>query len=376
MFFDDDDRCYIIYGNRKVYLTELNEELTAPKENGLHRILVEDTAEASLGYEGSHFYKIDGYYYLFLIHSPKKEWYRTQACFSSQSLTEEFKGGEIFHDDAGHRNSGIAQGGIVNTPDGDWYGILFQDRGASGRIPYVIPVTLQNGNVTMGNEGKMPDDWDVKSLRPDYTYKSMIVSGFKNEKGDCLHSAWQWNHEPELAGWWLDEKNDSIWLKTVRLSNDVTDTPNVLTQRMMEPGCMAEVTVSVAEMKVGDVAGLTAFQGCFGFVGVKKEETGYFLVMSGKSIHEKEDALPVEYEKVAIGQDLKEIRLCAKAEFSKEDAVTFLYQKDGAWKEIGIRHLLAFRLDHFCGCRFGLFYYATKEIGGQVHFSNFQYTVA
>src|SRR5699024_6014568 len=32
LFFDDDNRVYIIYGNRQVWLTELEEDLSGPKE--------------------------------------------------------------------------------------------------------------------------------------------------------------------------------------------------------------------------------------------------------------------------------------------------------------------------------------------------------
>ena len=34
-----------------------------------------------------------------------------------------------------------------------------------------------------------------------------------------------------------------------------------------------------------------------------------------------------------------------------------------------------FRLDHFTGCRFGLFMFSTKEAGGYADFSNFLYEI-
>ena len=71
LFFDDDGKVYIVYGNREIYLTELSKELTSPQENGLHRLVVKDSDDAYLGYEGSHMYKIDGKYYIFFIHIPK-----------------------------------------------------------------------------------------------------------------------------------------------------------------------------------------------------------------------------------------------------------------------------------------------------------------
>ena len=67
LFFDD-DRIFIVYGNKEIYLTELNSDLTAPLEGGLHRLLVKDTGDVRLGYEGAHMYRIHGSYYLFFIH--------------------------------------------------------------------------------------------------------------------------------------------------------------------------------------------------------------------------------------------------------------------------------------------------------------------
>lgn len=63
LFFDEDDRAYLIYGNRTISITELNEELTAPRIGGLHRVIVADLESPGLSYEGTHFYKIKGRYY-------------------------------------------------------------------------------------------------------------------------------------------------------------------------------------------------------------------------------------------------------------------------------------------------------------------------
>ena len=136
----EDDHVYIVSGNRNIRLQELRKDLSGPKEGGLDRILVSDSRNPGLGFEGSHFYKIDGMYYLFLIHSLPDRWMRTQACYVSDSLTGEFKGGDVLCDTMGYCGQGVAQGGIVDTPDHKWYAVLFQDRGAVGRIPVLVPV--------------------------------------------------------------------------------------------------------------------------------------------------------------------------------------------------------------------------------------------
>ena len=74
LLFDDDGKVYIVYGNTDIYLTELKSDLSGPEENGLHRLIVSDKGNKMLGFEGSHFYKINGLYYLFLIHSASDKW--------------------------------------------------------------------------------------------------------------------------------------------------------------------------------------------------------------------------------------------------------------------------------------------------------------
>ena len=72
LLFDEDGRNYIVYGNDEIWITELNEDLTAPKKDGLHRLLVSDHKNPELGYEGSHIQKINGYYYIFSDSFPER----------------------------------------------------------------------------------------------------------------------------------------------------------------------------------------------------------------------------------------------------------------------------------------------------------------
>ena len=78
---------------------------------------------------------------------------RVEACFVSDSLEGEFRGGDVLNDDRGRTGDGVAQGGIVDTPQGDWYAVLFQDYGAVGRIPILLPVTWKGEMPVFGSEG-------------------------------------------------------------------------------------------------------------------------------------------------------------------------------------------------------------------------------
>ena len=59
----------------------------------------------------------------------------------------------------------------------------------------------------------------------------------------------------------------------------------------------------------------------------------------------------------------------------KKDTADFFYEENGRWKALGISHRLFFKLDHFTGCRFGLFAYATRQPGGHADFMKFRYRI-
>ena len=394
LLFDDDDSVYIVYGNKHVRLLQLEEDLSGPKEGGLNRLIISDEGNPMLGYEGAHFYKINGKYYVFLIHSLRDRWRRVEACFVADSLEGEFKGGDIFNDDMGYCGQGVAQGGIVDTPEGKWYSILFQDRGAVGRIPVLIPFVWENDYPVFGENGKVPEEIQVVSTRPEHICTPLVESDdFKTmpelseqesvRRYGCfgLKSVWQFNHEPKLSLVEHRPEEGSLLIRTDKICSNVTQAKNTLTQRMLYPGCSAEVTLDISGLKDGDYAGLCALQGCYGFVGVTKREGKTYIVMVSKEAETahmnaftKDSPNEKEQETVLVEGDSVRIRVDADFTDMKDEAKFFYFDRsDFTYKKIGITHKMYFKLDHFTGCRFGLFVYSTKETGGYAGFSHFIY---
>ena len=393
----DSGRAYLVHGNTRVFITELNEEMTGPKEGGLNRCVVDDTGNPALGYEGSHIYKINGRYYLFLIHSKRDRWRRVEACFSSDSLTGEFKGGDIFDDDMGFRDSGIAQGGIVEGPEGVWNAILFQDMGAVGRIPVVVPVSWQtdeNGvaRPVFGENGKAPVKLKLIDLNPSYKYMPLTDSDdFRYDpslkaKEDpvgygCFgfRSIWQFNHEPDLDLIKTEADKGKVWVKTDRIVKNIFRAKNILTQRMKFPKCAAEVTIDGSTLNDGDFAGLCAFQGEYLMTGITKKG-GRLYAFTATHTDTTNDTWKLGEEPAQISR-MEEIRdsnltVRVSAVFTDEsgdrDAAFGEAFINGEYKRIGEEHRLHFRLDHFTGCRHALFIMSTQETGGEAGFSDFK----
>lgn len=386
LLFDDDGRVYIAYGNREIYITELNEDLTAPKEGGLHRMAIKDTGDVILGYEGAHFYKINGKYYLFFIHWPKGG-YRTEACFCADSLLGEFTGGDVLSYDLDGIHSGVAQGGIVDTPDGDWYSIMFQDHGAVGRIPVLVPVTWKNDFPVFG-EGIAPKTLTVNTEKADYVYEPLWCDDDFTYTPDAtgkvtLKKPWQWNHNPDHALWSVTEKPGTLRIRSGKICTNLVQAVNTLTQRTIGPKCAAEVTLCGNELKDGDYAGLCTLQGDYGFIALTKEEGRTYLVMAEKAPTEgyagmgKVDPEPAKIiAKLPVDSDTVTLR--AVCELTPTDTAEFFYatEENGVqseFKKLGDTHKLYFKLDHFVGCRFGMFLFSTKDTGGMAEFSDFRY---
>lgn len=397
LLFDDDDRVYIAFSNKDIRIMELKSDLSGPKEGGLNRIVVSDTGNNILGYEGSHLYKLDGRYYLFLIHSLKDRWRRVEACFMAESLEGEFTGGDILNDDRGYQNQGVAQGGIVDTPDGRWYAILFQDHGAVGRIPVLMPAKFVDGRSVFGDNGRIEEPFEVPMEHSDYVYRPLIDSDDfrrRDEVSDSsverktiseeydtygFKSCWQINHEPDLSLIKNDCEKGILEITTGKLCTNCTQAQNVFTQRMYFPKCSGSITVDGSQLLEGDYAGICAFAGCYGMVALTRKNDGYYIVLleralSLDSTHGAGRETYIETESACVSTDESTVRLMVSADFDNmKDEVTFFYRNGSEWHSIGTSKKMHFAMDHFTGCRFALCVYATKKTGGKALFSDFIY---
>lgn len=358
IFFDDDGKVYMIWGAGKLEIIELNSDLSAVKEE-TKKVLIENASAPAgsnimLNSEGSQLFKVKGKYYLFNIAWPKGGM-RTVVMHRADKITGPWEG------KIGLQDLGVAQGGLIDTPDGKWFSYLFRDAGGVGRIPYLVPVKWEDGWPVLGENGKVPETLDLpanKSLIPGIVNSDDFTR--KNGESD-LPLVWQWNHNPNNKLWSVAERKGYLRLKTGRIDNSFLQAKNTLTQRTFGPECSGTTLIEVSNMKDGDFAGLSLLQKDFGLVAVKAENGSKKIVMIDIS---------KEIESVLLNQD----KVYFKAECNFKDKVDtgrFFYSLDGKkWISIGNAIKLPYTLPHFMGYRFGLFNYATKDTGG---FADFDY---
>lgn len=362
LFFDDDGRVYVVYGTNDIRIVEFNPDLSGPLSGGINQILIPNSSAVTgatsfyVQSEGAHLQKIEGRYYVSLISWPQGSG-RSQLLFRSEDLLGTYEGRVVLSD------QGVAQGGFIDTPEGDWYALLFQDRGAVGRIPFLVPVAWNDGWPELGIDGRVPATLDFLT-RGQGPFG--IVASDEFEQAE-LELEWQWNHDPDHDHWSLTQRPGYLRLTNARTDPSFTQTRNTLTQRTFGPTCAAYVELDTREMNAGDYAGLGALQAEYGFVGVRSDGATKAIVMV-LGDGDGEDTI----SEVPLLEDIVYLRIDMDYQDQRDDAF-FYYSLDGmTWEPIGETLPMIYSLDHFMGYRYGLFNFATQSPGGHADFGFFR----
>ena len=314
---------------------------------------------------------------------------RTEACYMADNIEGPWTGGDVLCSDLGGWNSGTAQGGIVQDKEGNWFSIVFQDHGALGRIPVLVPVVFgEDGMPVFGDAGTgatvlegsrvAPQTVTVLDNKPGYKYAPLWSNDFTNP-------AWQWNHIPDKRGYELESDRYSI--ETKKTVVNITQAANTLTQRTLGEKCSGSVKLDASGLGEGDFAGLAALEGEYGFIAVTRRDNKFYLVVAEHKITYNPWAMGVfDTDPPAIKKEipLDSAKVELKMDFDltrPQQKVQMLYRIPAGKKNTGATEFvplaapvqLRYTLDQFVGVRFALFCYSTKQPGGKAVFTDFNY---
>ena len=388
LFFDEDGTPYVFFGTGE--MCQLTRDLKGVVEGSLRHYFQREADERGL-LEGTRVIKHNGTYYALLIshvYAPGR--HRREVCYRTKDLNGTWEKNTVLESDFGGF-SYLAQGTIVDTPEGDWYGVMFQDRGGVGRVLTLSPVRWIDGWPQLGDEnGKVPET--MRPYRSGMPEKGIVCSD--DFSGEKLGLHWEWNHNPIDNAWSLKERPGFLRLKTNRVVENLYLAPNTLTQRMEGPTCSGYIAMDISKMKDGDCAGLAAFNGDSGVLTIKKQGKKSVLEMSEQkvSLTDREKAVTNVEVKVIETVDLSAafksqtsksksqiiyLRLDGDFQPGHHDVANFYYSLDGEnWTKIGTenyRMIFDYRR-FFMGTKFGIFNYATKKAGGYVDVDAFVYS--
>ena len=384
LFFDDDGTPYVFFGTGE--MCQLTRDLKGVVEGSLRHYFEREEDERGL-LEGTRVIKHNGTYYALLIshvYAPGR--HRREVCYRTKDLNAKWEKNVVLESDFGGF-SYLAQGTIVDTEEGDWYGIMFQDRGGVGRVLTLSPVRWIDGWPQLGDEnGKVPDT--VRPYKSGQPTTAIVKSDDFDDTKLGLH--WQWNHNPIDNAWSLTERPGFLRLKTNRVVPHLYLAPNTITQRMEGPTCSAVVAIDYSHMKDGDRAGFAAFNSETGALTIKCMGKSFFLEMQELSVElsDREKAVTKYDEKMISGVALSKLSPKSKkiwlridgdfrpGERGGKDAANFYYSLDGMeWEKIGTTDY-KMRFDwrrFFMGSKFAIFNYATKKAGGYIDIDSFKY---
>ncbi|KXS96352.1 hypothetical protein AC578_3089 [Pseudocercospora eumusae] len=370
LLIDDDDTMYIAYGSTTIKLAQLSPDgLRVVRDEAIHTYA--DYAE------GSRVYKRNGAYYVINIQPVKAQYVikSTTGPFGKyeqrtilDSTSSPIAGGSTPH-----------QGGLVDTPAGDWYYMAFTDVYPGGRVPVLAPIswdaqgwpTLQLGANT----------WPATLPNPNVpTHQSLdtSVTGSRAfSKSGSLAPEWQWNHNPDTTKWALE--GSGVRLRTATITDDLHSARNTLTHRVLGPSSAGTAVLDVSQMAKGDRAGLSLLRDQSAYIGVVVNADGSKSVVMRSGI----TMVKTDWKTTSVGKDeatapisTSRIWLRAQGDFRPAPSgslkAQFLYSLDGLkWQQLGSDFTMPNGWEFFQGIRWGVFNYATTALGGSVLLQSF-----
>lgn len=316
LFFDEDGKVYVVHGQRRLYVTELNADARSvkgePVEIWNKGVDNKDGSMKNYGMEGSHVYKVDGMYYIFCPAGGTEGW---QMCLRSKNIYGPYEQKIVMQDNTSYPANGLHQGGMVQLKNGDWWFIIMQDRGAIGRVPHLVPVKWVDGWPMLGVDGKDAIVYQKPNVGKTYSIKSPATTD--EFSGKELGLQWQWNHNPDNCKWSLAERKGYMRLKA-SLAKDLTNARNTLTQRVQGPLSTGTVEMDASRMKDGNVAGFGVFQKPYIYLAVRQRNGVRKLVLCNNGTDE------------TILENVKQDKFWFRARVTDKDfTVRMYYSLDG-----------------------------------------------
>ncbi|MDH6314073.1 beta-xylosidase [Parabacteroides sp. PFB2-10] len=351
LHFDDNGKVYVVHGINTLTMTELDKNFEALNEQ-------EVVSRPNTGLEGSHLYKIGDYYYIYATYGG---WPASQTVFRSTNIFGPYEEKKLLDEE------NIHQGALVETQTGEWWTMLFYDKGPYGRLPNLQPVSWTDNWPVIGVNGTAVKTYRKPNVGKEYPITTLPTNdNFRNYK---LGMQWGWNHNPDNANWSLFENPGHLRLKTGAVVSNLLEARNTLTQRVFgyhssTKNSYGTISLDISHMKEGDIAGLTVFQDPYAYIGIQIENGQKKLIWKKCEIEQAETVADVtQTEAIDCGS---KIYLRAVANYGTGKARFYYSTDNSTYLPFGDEYTMQFKLSVFVGIRFGIFNFATAQTGGYV----------
>jgi beta-xylosidase len=278
--------------------------------------------------EGPKFIKKDGYYYILApAGGVPTGW---QAALRSKNIYGPYEQKTVLHQGNTPIN-GPHQGGLVDTPSGEWWFIHFQDRGTYGRIVHLQPAEWKEGWPIIGKDingdgiGEPVETYKKPDIKGSVaTMNPQTSDDFNSEK---LGFQWQWWANPKPDFYSLSARKGSMRLysKQVLTENgNLWYAPNLLLQKFPAPEFSATTVVNLTSVNGKERAGLVIMGEAFAYIGIEKTEKGY-MVSQCTGDNGNCGGFPKECRSTALQRNT----VWLKVDVNKEAKCRFSFSEDG-----------------------------------------------
>ncbi len=288
--WDDDGRVYLIHG-WAASRAKINNVLT------LHELTADGTkiiADAGFvingdklpGYktlEGPKLYKHNGWYYVFApAGGVATGW---QSVFRAKNIRGPYEDRIVLAQGSSPVN-GPHQGALVDTPNGEWWFLHFQDKGAYGRIVHLQPVQWVDDWPRMGTGAETGAEKGEPVLvhkKPALSVQPVAEPATSDDfNAPPLGLQWQWQANPGPDWFSLTAKPGALRLfaQPEPKPGNLYDAPALLLQKFPAPEFTVTTKVEFSPQADGDSAGLIVFGFDYAWIGLKQIKGALTVVLA------------------------------------------------------------------------------------------------
>ena len=275
--WDSDGNAYLVHafaGSRSgiksvLVVNKMSPDGTRLLDDG---VLVFDGHEKHPTVEGPKFHKIGEYYYISapaggvttgwqLVLRSKNPYgpYEEKVALSQQDT----------------QINGPHQGALVDTPNGEWWFIHFQDRGPYGRIVHLQPTKWRNGFPVIGSDpdGDGTGKPVLQHRKPNIEGSQPVQTPQADDEfnGSSIGPQWQWHGNPEPAWAFPFPQRGVLRMNSVKLTDgyqNLWDLPNLLLQKLPAEEFKATAKLKFEPRFEGERFGLVVMGLDYSLIGI------------------------------------------------------------------------------------------------------------
>lgn len=333
-FWDEDGNAYLVHSKLcggPVVLHRMTEDGMTLLDDGV-TVYWDESENPTL--EGLKMMKRNGWYYILAPAGGVAEGWQT--VLRSRNIYGPYESRKVLEE--GNGINGPHQGGLVDTPYGEWWFIHFQATEAFGRIVHLQPAGWEDDWPIMGvdidDDGCGEPVLSYRKPKSPYAGKPYVPQTSDMFSGKELGKQWQWMSSPMEKWYSLKERKGYIRLFASAVpeeNGNLHYAGNLLLQKIPAPNFSATTEVDISNLGEKERCGLVTMGNYHTYINVERSGGGFVLCLrDGK--YENCGCPPSEIESISFKQN----RIWLRVNIFSNNTCQYSYSLDGkSFMDIG-----------------------------------------